>query len=119
MLNNIWGAVNKGLLHACQHGYENIYHLLMDCGANPNHDPFSKLSPLMAACEGGNISIVQSLISNGANVNFKDNEGNLPHYFTTMPYRGASVPKQTSRAHWNSLLMCLVVDCRFLPFLFV
>ncbi|XP_078311884.1 uncharacterized protein LOC144618852 isoform X2 [Crassostrea virginica] len=61
---------SKSLLYiACLEGHENIVHLLLKKGADPNFCSEYEGSPLYAAYESNHISIVHLLLKSGATVN--------------------------------------------------
>ncbi|MEC4176672.1 ankyrin repeat domain-containing protein [Adlercreutzia sp. R7] len=65
-------AVRPGmtnLYHACLRGYEDIAHLLLEAGADPNARVHNGLFPLYTAAESGYYRIVEDLIAHGADIN--------------------------------------------------
>ena len=60
---------------AVEHGCAKIVEMLLEAKADPNINKKStstENSPLMIAAKNGHLEIVQSLVENGAKVNFKD-----------------------------------------------
>jgi len=64
---------------ACLDGHENTSKVLVKWGADPNLLPASMLSPLRAAIQSGNLSLVQYLLSNGADPNQMTQWGTALH----------------------------------------
>ena len=60
---------------ACQCGNIDVAEVLLDHGANVNHEDCEMQTPLLAACVAGHIEIVRLLLNRGANIDARDNQG--------------------------------------------
>ena len=61
----------SALTHALAGGHSQIIKLLIDHGADPNESDGSEGTPLVQATKLGNLKVIETLVENGANVNFK------------------------------------------------
>ena len=66
------------LFVACESGNFEIAKLLIENGANVNHEDSYKLTPLFVACESGYFEIAELLIKNKADVNHEDSYNKTP-----------------------------------------
>lgn len=65
------------LTNAVYHGID-VVKALVENNANVNGTNNKGLTPLMNACEQGNLEIIEYLIKQGADINFQDENGNTP-----------------------------------------
>ena len=56
---------------ACSKGFESVVEKMLECGAKVDGNSVQKL-PLVAACENKHMSVVQLLLTNGANPNLQE-----------------------------------------------
>lgn len=70
MVNQILTDRGTTALHvSCAEGMPQVVKLLLDSQANPNYTDFQRYTPLVIACERGNVDLVEMLIDYGADVN--------------------------------------------------
>jgi ankyrin repeat protein len=71
---------NTPLINAIEFSRDDLFHVLLDAGADVNIVDPVKQSPLMLAAQSGNLAYCKALLDKGANLNKRDIEGKTALY---------------------------------------